>query len=142
MKAIRSYLENISRQTFKQVNDTYGHPAGDTVLQHAAHIIRDTLRESDTAGRLGGEEFAVLLPRTSQEDARALANRLREALAGKPAATEKGDITVTISIGLAMLAGASPKEAFSRADEALYAAKTAGRNQVQAWTPPRSPLPH
>jgi len=118
---------------FKHVNDTYGHPAGDAVLQHAAHIIRDTLRESDTPARLGGEEFAVLLPRTSLEDARALANRLRETLGSTPAVTEKGNVTVTMSIGLVMLAGASAKEAVGRADEALYTAKAAGRNQVQVW---------
>lgn len=120
---------------FKRVNDTYGHPIGDVVLQHTARIIRDCLRESDTAGRLGGEEFAVLLPRTSLEDARALANRLREKLAGSPVPTEKGDIPITISIGLTMLAGVSAKQALSQADEALYAAKTSGRNQVQVWLP-------
>ncbi len=118
---------------FKRVNDTYGHAVGDTVLQHAARVIRGSLRESDKAGRLGGEEFAVLLPRTSLEDARALANRLRETLAGAPVATEKGDVRVTISIGLAMLGGASSKESLGQADEALYAAKAAGRNQVQVW---------
>ncbi|QAU34791.1 diguanylate cyclase [Janthinobacterium sp. 17J80-10] len=118
---------------FKQVNDTYGHPAGDAVLQHAARIIRNCLRESDRAARLGGEEFAVLLPRTGPQDARMLADRLREALAGMPAATDKGDIVLTASIGLTMLAGLGAEEAIRQADEALYAAKAAGRNQVHIW---------
>lgn len=120
---------------FKRVNDTYGHPAGDAVLQHAARIIRDSLRESDKAARLGGEEFAVLLPRTSLEDARTLAGRLRDALAATPAATDKGGIALTASIGLTMLAGLGAKEAIRQADEALYAAKAAGRNQVHVWAP-------
>lgn len=64
-----------------------------------------------------------------------LANRLREALARSPARTEKGDISITVSIGLSMLSGVTAKLAISRADEALYAAKAAGRNQVQLWTP-------
>lgn len=118
---------------FKHVNDTYGHPAGDAVLQHAARIIRNCLRESDKAARLGGEEFAVLLPRTSPQDAWMLAERLREALAGMPAETDKGDIAFTASIGLTMLAGLGAKEAISHADEALYAAKAAGRNRVHVW---------
>ncbi len=121
---------------FKRVNDTYGHAVGDTVLQHTARVIRASLRESDKAGRLGGEEFAVVLPRTEVEDARALANRIRESLASAPVATEKGDVSVTISIGLAMLGGATAKESLNQADEALYAAKAAGRNQVQVWQAP------
>lgn len=119
---------------FKRVNDTYGHPVGDVVLQHTARVIKECLRDTDTAGRLGGEEFAILLSRTNLANAQAMANRLREKLARTPAPTEKGDIPITISIGLTMLAGASAKQALSCADEALYSAKAAGRNRVQVWT--------
>lgn len=120
---------------FKRINDSYGHPAGDAVLQHTARVIRESLRETDTAGRLGGEEFGILLPRTNLEDARMLANRLIDKLAASPARTDKGDISITVSIGIAMLAGASAKQAFCRADEALYAAKAGGRNQACVWNP-------
>lgn len=121
---------------FKRVNDTWGHAVGDTVLQHTARAISSSLREGDKAGRLGGEEFAVVLPRTSLEEACALVNRLREKLAGTPVVTEKGEISITISIGLAMLGSTSAKESLNQADEALYAAKAAGRNQMQVWQAP------
>lgn len=118
---------------FKRVNDTYGHVSGDTVLQHIAQIIRANLRQNDTAGRLGGEEFSVLLSGIDPMDAQALAERLREALASTPAITDAGTVHVTTSIGLAVLDGSSAKVLLSRADEALYAAKAAGRNRVCCW---------
>ena len=118
---------------FKRVNDTYGHLAGDTVLQHVAHMMRQGLRQQDCAGRIGGEEFTVLLHSMSVEEGLALANRIRQSLAETPAITTAGSIAVTISMGLVVLDASDATRALSRADEALYAAKNAGRNQVCVW---------
>lgn len=120
---------------FKRVNDTYGHPVGDVILQHVAQLIRHSLRQNDMAGRLGGEEFAVLLSHITQEDALALANRMRESLAQTPALTASGKVTVTISIGLVVLHGDDATRSLSQADEALYTAKNTGRNRVCVWEP-------
>ncbi|WP_168735173.1 PAS domain-containing protein [Pseudothauera rhizosphaerae] len=118
---------------FKRVNDNYGHLVGDRMLQHVAEIVRHELRASDVAGRLGGEEFAVLLPGTTAEDGMLLAERLRAAIAGTPAQADAGELAVSVSIGLCPLGGMPVKDVMMRADEALYAAKGAGRNQVRAW---------
>jgi len=118
---------------FKRVNDRYGHPVGDRVLQHVAELIRASLREDDLAARLGGEEFAVLLPRTSIDRARGLAERLRAAIASTPAQTDEGAITVRVSIGLSEVDGCAAKLALRRADEALYIAKGCGRDRVKVW---------
>lgn len=118
---------------FKRVNDTYGHPVGDVILQHVAQIIRHNLRQNDMAGRLGGEEFAVLLSHITQVDALALANRMRESLAHTPSLTASGKVTVTISIGLVVLQGNDATRSLSQADEALYTAKNTGRNRVCVW---------
>lgn len=118
---------------FKRVNDTYGHLVGDAVLQHAAYMLRQGLRQKDSAGRIGGEEFAVLLHRISLTEGQALADRIRQSLADTPANTSVGNIAVTISMGLVVLEGGDATRALSRADEALYAAKNAGRNRVCAW---------
>ena len=118
---------------FKRVNDTYGHPVGDTVLRHVAQTIRSCLRQDDAAGRLGGEEFAVLLKGISAADALAQANRIRETLAALPAASSAGEIRVTISIGLVMLNGDDADLCLGHADEALYTAKNTGRNRVCVW---------
>lgn len=120
---------------FKRVNDTYGHLVGDAVLQHVAHILRKELRKNDSAGRIGGEEFTVLLYRLSLENGLALANRIRQSLADTPAITSAGSIAVTISMGLVVLEGGDATRALSCADEALYAAKNAGRNRVCVWQP-------
>lgn len=116
---------------FKRVNDQYGHPVGDIVLQHVAHVIRHNLRQEDRAGRLGGEEFAVLLQNTTAAESLQLAERLRLSVEGSPAETSAGPIRVTISIGLVEFLGLDGKTALSRADQALYEAKAGGRNQVR-----------
>ena len=133
---------------FKHVNDTYGHPVGDTVLQHVAQTVSHSLRQTDVAGRLGGEEFAILLRGIQPHDAAIMANRIREALAGTPASTSAGKVLVTISIGLTMLDGGDATQHLSQADEMLYAAKNSGRNRVcvwpekdvEAWTAPPAQL--
>lgn len=116
---------------FKKVNDTYGHPVGDLVLQQMAQVMRQSLRADDYAARLGGEEFVVLLHQTTLEESRLLAERLRECVASQPTdAGEAGMIAITVSIGLVELAGQESQMALEHADKALYAAKAGGRNRV------------
>jgi len=117
---------------FKQVNDRYGHQAGDDVLRTFAGILRDTVREIDLPARYGGEEFAVLLPQTDIEGAHNLAERLRRALASRPMTTQPGSlVAVTASFGVASFPdAATPAALFAAADDALYQAKHAGKNCV------------
>ena len=117
---------------FKSVNDSYGHAAGDAVLRHLAALMRDGQRKIDTLGRVGGEEFAVLLPGATLEAAGAYAERLRQSVFDTALALDGQQISITISIGIAsLLAGdASVDAALIRADKALYQAKQSGRNRV------------
>jgi diguanylate cyclase (GGDEF)-like protein len=117
---------------FKQVNDRYGHQAGDDVLRTFADILRATVREIDLPARYGGEEFAVLLPQTDLDGAHQLAERLRRALAARPMSTHPGGlVAVTSSFGVAAFPDApTPAALFASADEALYQAKRAGKNCV------------
>jgi diguanylate cyclase (GGDEF)-like protein len=116
---------------FKAVNDTHGHAVGDLVLQSVAATCRLELRAGDYVGRIGGEEFVVILPETGTDDAFQVAERLRKAVAAEPAAGPAGDIGVTVSIGVAALGRPHElKTLMANADEALYAAKKAGRNRT------------
>ncbi|MDX1655050.1 MAG: DUF484 family protein [Candidatus Competibacteraceae bacterium] len=122
---------------FKQVNDRYGHLAGDRVLRTVAQRIRSQLRAGDAFGRYGGEEFAVLLPGTRADEAVVLAERLRRRVAAEPVELEDGrQVNVTLSVGVAEAGRApcSPTELgrtlLAAADAALYRAKAGGRNQV------------
>ena len=114
---------------FKQINDTYGHQAGDQVLRQIGGVITASFRQADVYGRLGGEEFAVLLPNTSLETARAIAEQLVKAIAGLPAEPVQG---LSASLGVAY-ADAQEQDLhglMNTADQALYRAKAQGRNQV------------
>ncbi len=122
---------------FKQVNDTYGHNVGDIVLRELAHVATNTLRNVDILGRIGGEEFAILLPETSEEQAIETAERLRETLACIEIPTPKGHaLHFTVSLGItSVVANTKDKELnidvlLNQADKALYKAKNNGRNQV------------
>ncbi|BCK87600.1 hypothetical protein MIZ01_1391 [Sideroxyarcus emersonii] len=119
---------------FKILNDTYGHHVGDLVLQKLSQICAQTLREIDIAGRIGGEEFAILLPETRSDHAQEVAERLRVAIAGATVPQESGGFPVqfTVSIGVTSLVAADTQidEMLRRADVALYVAKEAGRNRV------------
>lgn len=117
---------------FKKVNDTYGHAAGDAVLKHFASMVSASLRKIDTAGRIGGEEFAILLLGANSEDAQHFAERLRIAVANTPVNFQGQLISITVSIGIAHLdaADTSPDTSLTRADAALYDAKHSGRNRV------------
>lgn len=116
---------------FKQVNDTYGHAAGDFVLQEFCRICLELLREIDLLGRTGGEEFGVLLPVTDEVNALAALERIRQAVAAKPFHWQGVDIAVTISAGVAQLRDTDTDVArwLARTDEALYRAKNEGRNR-------------
>lgn len=115
---------------FKQVNDTYGHPAGDDVLRNVAQVMRHSLRQDDYTGRLGGEEFAILLPKATQQQALELAERVRQHISATPTTTSAGTIHITISIGVTLLHQQSKQSVQEHADRALYQAKNTGRNRV------------
>jgi diguanylate cyclase (GGDEF)-like protein len=116
---------------FKQVNDKFGHEAGDRVLNQFGEMLRDTCRQSDIIGRLGGEEFAVLLPETSAERAQSLATRITVACRDIVVHAEPGDARCSCSIGVTELRADDERldAVLTRSDQALYAAKDAGRNQ-------------
>lgn len=117
---------------FKQVNDSFGHAVGDQILQKVVQTACAEVRSADVVGRYGGEEFVVVLPVTDAQQAYPLAERIRNGVAAIRLPTPKGDATVTLSIGIAEIIhsadGESADTMIQRADEALYAAKRAGRN--------------
>jgi len=115
---------------FKRVNDTYGHDAGDRLLQTFASVLRLECRQSDVVGRIGGEEFAVLLPETSLRSAQRLAGRISAACRSLRVATDAGEVSCTCSIGISELRpdDFTVDDVMRRADVALYEAKRAGRN--------------
>jgi diguanylate cyclase (GGDEF)-like protein len=120
---------------FKQVNDRFGHAAGDRALKAAAAAIRANLREIDCFGRLGGEEFAAMLPETPLAGALMVAERLREAVAAVAVPLDDGEtLRLTVSLGVAERTAdeTAVDQLLARADTALYRAKAAGRNQVLA----------
>ncbi len=122
---------------FKRVNDQYGHAAGDEALRHFSNIVRQKLRSEDELGRLGGEEFAVMLPETGLSSALAAAERIRRALESNPAVSAGNRLPITASFGVACSTdGESSGALLGRADAALYRAKEGGRNRVVPSLPP------
>lgn len=117
---------------FKMINDRYGHAAGDAVLQAFARELVSALRPGDSAARLGGEEFAIVLQRTLPERAELVAERVRASFASRPVSSPAGDIACTVSAGIAFghSEGADFAAILHQADRALYAAKDTGRNRV------------
>ncbi len=118
---------------FKNVNDTYGHDVGDEVLRSLSITATDALREADVLGRLGGEEFGILLPETSKEAAMDVAERLRLSVEQTSIPTSAGELNITVSIGVAIMdaESASVDALLKKADVALYKAKQTGRNRVE-----------
>ena len=117
---------------FKSINDRFGHPAGDEILKLFATVVINTLRISDLSGRIGGEEFAALLPCPLEEGVLA-AERVREAFANSGIVVEDGPVDTTVSIGVAGgPAGTELEVLLAAADTALYQAKRSGRNRVEA----------
>jgi diguanylate cyclase (GGDEF)-like protein len=125
----------VDADRFKHFNDDHGHATGDLVLREIAHRLRDRVRREDLVGRWGGEEFLVALPETTPEAAAAVAESLRLAVRDTPMAGSDGSLLhATVSIGVAGWLGEELDELVDRADQALYAAKAAGRDRI-AVTP-------
>ncbi|HEX5343309.1 MAG TPA: CHASE domain-containing protein [Duganella sp.] len=119
---------------FKRINDEHGHAAGDAVLRQLADLMRESQRKIDMLGRIGGEEFAILLPGTDLEAAAVFGERLRQRVAQTPMRLDDGaTLDITVSIGIAAMGGNAPggNPALIRADQALYCAKRGGRNRVE-----------
>ncbi len=131
-KELESSVLMLDLDHFKSINDTYGHAAGDAVLKHFAEIIHSEQRKIDVVGRVGGEEFAIILPDTDLNEAHVFADRLRKTVADRPVQQPAARIQITVSIGIALLSAASksPDSVLRAADRALYVAKDSGRNQV------------
>ena len=119
---------------FKALNDSFGHAAGDVVLKHVGRLLVDSVRESDAVGRLGGDEFGVILNRANSEEARAKAQTLSGQLNSSAIIHAGQAHRISISIGVHALAIAEdPETAIARADEAMYAEKFARRSEAQAF---------
>jgi diguanylate cyclase len=119
---------------FKWINDTYGHQAGDRVLQQLGSLLKSVVRQGDFVGRYGGDEFAALLPKTSLDTGLKVAQRLHLAATRTNfgVATSSEQTAITVSLGLSSARpGDTPESIIERADEALYASKKGGRNQVR-----------
>lgn len=123
---------------FKTINDTYGHPAGDIVLKHFAAVAAANLRGQDSLGRLGGEEFGIIMPGASLEGAINAANRIRERFASTTAAITPNAqrITATVSIGVAWTHSATILDLLAEADRLVHLAKERGRNRVEGSAVP------
>jgi diguanylate cyclase (GGDEF)-like protein len=121
---------------FKNINDTYGHLAGDQVIKIVAQFLQEFLRNSDSVARYGGEEFAIILPEISETDALIVAERLREAIASMQIDYEKQAISVSLSFGISFWKPnkkVSKIELIKEADGALYQAKGTGRNICKSF---------
>jgi diguanylate cyclase (GGDEF)-like protein len=124
-------LVMVDIDSFKKFNDSHGHHTGDEVLRLTAQVLKRTLRQMDLTARIGGEEFAVLLPNTRLKDATAVAERLRAAVASEQFRVGGQELRVTASLGLAsVLVDEDAETLYKRADAALYAAKNSGRNRA------------
>ncbi|HEY2028999.1 MAG TPA: GGDEF domain-containing protein, partial [Myxococcales bacterium] len=125
---------------FKHINDTFGHAAGDALLQHIGALLRATLRASDLPARLGGDEFVALMPETNLEGATATAERLLSRVQSRPLSVLDQHLLATLSIGVSSADGcASLEELMARADQSLYRAKKEGRARVCKFEPPVGP---
>lgn len=125
---------------FKRVNDSYGHLAGDTVLRDIGKVIRESLRTYDIPGRYGGEEFCLMLPITSADKTLFVAERIRSNIEDHQFEIDGNRFSITASIGVAELEDAysvtDADQLIGLADQALYAAKSGGRNRIEVWQQP------
>jgi diguanylate cyclase (GGDEF)-like protein len=139
---------------FKQINDTYGHLVGDLVLQRVAQVVCAEIRSVDLVGRYGGDEFVILLPQTSAQEALSLADRIHASVAAIRLENDNDPVILTVSIGITQtshdtvpsllrdaelepgraLKPETLEDLFLRADQAMYAAKQAGRNRTTIFT--------
>ena len=126
----------IDIDNLKQINDLYGHRAGDKIIKHISRKIKECIRQIDTAARYGGDEFAAILPNTSLCEAQVVAERMVKTVSGSPVTWKKEQINLSISIGVGQYdAESNPEEITSRSDKALYMAKQAGKNTVKIFEP-------
>ncbi|MFY9323492.1 MAG: GGDEF domain-containing protein [Syntrophomonadaceae bacterium] len=119
---------------FKQINDAYGHPVGDSILIQLADLLKNNVRESDTVARLGGEEFIILMPHTSVEEGYLLAERIRKIIMENSFTVGAATLRITSSFGVSSLRdinGQSLEDYYFFADKALYLAKQRGKNRVE-----------
>lgn len=133
-----TWLLMVDLDFFKRINDQYGHPVGDGVLQQVAAILKDGVRSTDVVARIGGEEFIVLMPNTRREGAMAVAEKLRIAVRTRPLELLERLVPVTASFGVTGLAPhqrASIDTLYAAADKALYVAKNLGRDRVECLDP-------
>jgi len=120
---------------FKKVNDNYGHPVGDKVISALSLFLKQRLRKTDSIGRYGGEEFAVILPDTKGEDALHVMNAIREVFSQLEHSAGDTEFKVSFSCGVCSFTGDNADSIIEQADEALYEAKRQGRNNVQLYLP-------
>ncbi|MBN2456785.1 MAG: sensor domain-containing diguanylate cyclase [Sedimentisphaerales bacterium] len=126
----------IDIDNLKKNNDTYGHRAGDKVIREISRKIKQCIRQIDTAARYGGDEFAVILPNTSLNDAVVVAERMVDTVAKSPITWNREQISLSISVGLGQYdADTNPENITSRSDQALYTAKQAGKNTFRIYEP-------
>jgi diguanylate cyclase (GGDEF)-like protein len=126
---------SLDLDSFKHINDTYGHPIGDGVLQQTARLLLENSRHGDVIARFGGEEFILILPETNQSQAKKIAERIRKAIANNPYETPKGQVQVTASFGIASGIPSPTQQLedyFAIADQAMYQAKRKGKNRVSS----------
>jgi diguanylate cyclase (GGDEF)-like protein len=128
---------------FKSINDTFGHASGDQAIVAVAHRFKTSQRASDIVGRLGGEEFGILLPETDASQAMIAAERIRKQVAARPLMTRHPERIVTISIGIAAatVSMSGIEALMEAADKALYEAKTGGRNRTVIYQPTPAEIP-
>ncbi len=138
---VRTCVAFMDIDSFKTVNDTFSHSAGDYVLRNIGKILRKNIRAQDIAARFGGEEFVVIFPSTKAFEAAYLANKIRYAIEQHPFVYKKKRLNITLSAGVApFTSGRSLAKVMDMADEALYLAKNAGKNQVFRWSETASKL--
>ena len=137
----RISLIMVDIDNLKNINDVYGHRAGDKVIREVSKRMKECIRQIDTAARYGGDEFAVILLNTSLDDALVVAERMVEAVGNSPVTWDKQQIVLSVSVGLGRYdADITPEDITSRSDKALYTAKQAGKNTVRIFEPAQSDL--